>query len=192
MRTCGVILAGGKSTRMGQNKALLTIKNKPVIQWIFEALSPVVDEVIIIANNQEEYEFLDVPIYGDRFLNKGPLAGLDSALYHSSSNRIIATACDTPFVKTEVFEYLLNASNHTDITVPMFEDKMHPLSAVYQKGIHHFIHNQLKNDDLKVRKVFDQVNTKYERTFANIQKDVLKEHFFNMNYPEEYELAKKH
>lgn len=191
MNICGVVLSGGKSSRMGTNKSLLTIDNKPVIEHILEEIQNCSDEAVIIANQPLMYKFLGVKQFSDRYINKGPLAGLETALYHVDANIFIFAACDMPFISNIVYHYLLQQLAHYDAVVPIYNNQMHPLSGIYKKSVLPHIQAQIKKNDLKVKGFFAYVNVIYVRDFGNLSDSLLQKHFFNMNEPVQYEEAKR-
>ncbi|HLQ71428.1 MAG TPA: NTP transferase domain-containing protein, partial [Bacillota bacterium] len=78
MYSCGVLLAGGKSSRMGKNKSLLNVNdNRPVIQVIYDEIKQINEDSIIVTNHPGEYDFLQATMVGDRYYDMGPLAGLE-------------------------------------------------------------------------------------------------------------------
>src|SRR5690625_4498531 len=105
MNTCGAILSGGKSSRMGTNKSLLTIDNQPIIQKISEELKQCNDEVIVVSNQHETYDFLGVKQVSDRYIDKGPLAGLETSSYHANAEVYMFAACDTSFISREGYKF---------------------------------------------------------------------------------------
>ena len=101
-----VILAGGKSSRMGSTKHSLNLKAKTFIELQIELLRKMFDEIIISANTPSEYEYLHLPIFKDLYPDKGPLAGIYTGLINSSSFYTFMLACDMPFVELELIKYL--------------------------------------------------------------------------------------
>ena len=108
MKTTGIILAGGKSSRMGTNKALLTIDGKTVIERIVNQLEQIVDEIIVVTNPFHDYEFLQLPMVEDKWKGMGPLAGIEAGLNASTTERNLIVACDMPFISIELGKYLLS------------------------------------------------------------------------------------
>ncbi|HIS29730.1 MAG TPA: molybdenum cofactor guanylyltransferase [Candidatus Avamphibacillus intestinigallinarum] len=187
MTTCGVILAGGQSSRMGRNKALLEMDDQTSIEKIYHELKDIVEEVVIIANEPTLYRFLNVPIYQDRFVDKGPLAGIETAMYHKSEyEQYIIVACDTPLINQDVLTYLLKEIKGYDAVIPSYDGHIHPLSGIYSAHSYQVIRERLQNNQLKIRVLFDEMNTKYIEQFDGFSEEVLANHFFNMNYPEQY------
>ncbi|MBM7598404.1 molybdopterin-guanine dinucleotide biosynthesis protein A [Virgibacillus halotolerans] len=191
METCGIILSGGNSTRMGTNKSLLTIRDKTVIEWISAELNACTDKVALIANEQEQYEFLHLETYADRYINKGPLAGLEAALYHIDADLFVIAACDMPFVNGQVYNYLLEQIEDFDAVVPVYNNRIHPLAGIYRKSVLPKIQQQIEKNNLKVRGFFEHIKVNYIREFIPIPTTILEKHFFNMNNPAQYEEAKR-
>lgn len=192
MKICGVVLSGGKSTRMGTNKALLQLNDQPVVQGIVEELKKCTDEVVLITNDGESvYEFLNIKQYKDRYIDKGPLAGIETALYNVNADIFAFAACDTPFINTKVYSELLKQLGDYDAVVPIYNEQMHPLSAIYKQEVLIKVQEQLNNNNLRIRSFFDHINVKYVQEFHHIDDDILFKHFFNMNNPQQYEQAKQ-
>ncbi|HLS35760.1 MAG TPA: molybdenum cofactor guanylyltransferase [Bacillota bacterium] len=191
MDICAVVLCGGKSTRMGTNKALLPINDKPVIEHIIHKLRKLTDEIILITNDKEAYEYLQLPMYRDRFDDAGPLAGIESAMYHVHAEKYMFVACDMPFIQADVYKYLVQTIAHHDAVVPIFEGRVHPLASIYKRTALPIIQEKLLKDDLRVRSFYDEIDIKYVDKFPNVDKKTIEQHFFNMNNPEQYEQAKE-
>lgn len=191
MKRCSVILAGGHSTRMGTNKALLPIENKAVIEYIIDEMYRISDEVVINSNDTAIYSHLGLPIVRDRYLEQGPLAGIEAALSQVDADIFLVTACDTPFVNQQVYLYLLEQIEGFDAVIPIYRNKMHPLSGVYRKGIVPKLQKQLDKGERKVRLLFDHIHVKFVNEYVRIPDKNLKKHFFNMNSLSQYEDAKR-
>ncbi|WP_196493694.1 molybdenum cofactor guanylyltransferase [Ornithinibacillus caprae] len=190
MNICSVVLSGGKSSRMGMNKSLLMLKDRMVIELIIEELWTISDQVVVITNNKPDYEFLQVPLIHDRYRDKGPLAGMEAALHHVDADRFIVSACDTPFIDARVYQFLLDQMEKHDAVVPVFNNRLHPLSGIYKRTILPHVEKLLENDRLSIRKLFDHIDVKMIDEFGNLSYDTLNKHFFNMNNPSDYETAK--
>lgn len=178
---------------MGKDKSLLMIEGKRVIEQILSKFKIISDKTMIIANEQSKYQFLDVNIYGDRYQNKGPLAGIESALYYADSDYVLLSACDTPFISINIYKYLINICKkdpNLDAVVPKINDQIHPLSGIYHKRILKEVQHCLIHDDLRVISFFERINYKMVEKFPSIKEEELDLHFFNMNHPHEYKWAK--
>src|SRR5699024_4008935 len=190
MPLCGVILAGGQSSRMGTTKSLLRLNNKTVIEHIAETLCTCTDTCIFVANKPWQYTFLGLPIYRDRYVGKGPLAGLETALFHVEADVFVVAACDMPFIHTSIYHCLLQQRADYDAVIPVYNGQIHPLAGIYKKEVLPVIKKMLDADERKVKSLFDHVHVKYVATFPGIPEEVLYKHFFNMNTPAQYEEAK--
>ena len=104
----GIILSGGKSSRMGENKSLLKLGPKTVIEHVVELMQSIFSEVILITNTPEEYHFLNIPMYADIYKYKGPIAGIHSGLTHSNTETNFIVSCDIPLLTSEIIEYVIN------------------------------------------------------------------------------------
>ena len=97
----GIILAGGKSSRMGTEKGLILYKNKPFVEHIIEAMNPLVDNIIIISNNKA-YKSFGFRCYEDLIKNTGPLAGIYTGLRYSKTENNLIVSCDVPLINTVI------------------------------------------------------------------------------------------
>lgn len=190
VKSCSIILAGGSSTRMGANKALLPLKNKLVIEHIAEEMKQLSSYTVINSNEPELYRFLGLPIIQDSFSEQGPMAGLEAALSRIEAEYFYVSACDTPFISKHVYQLLFNQLKESDAVVPVYKEKIHPLSGIYHKRIHSNIQHQLETGQRKIRTLFDSINVNYVGQFNGIQEKELEKHFFNMNDKIQYQQAK--
>lgn len=193
MKACALILSGGKSSRMGTNKALLEIDGKTTIERIRDELQTICDDLILVTNEPETYRFLNLKIVADEFPGKGPLAGIHTGLKASDFEVNFVTACDMPFVSAELAAALIQNIGHYDAVIPVIEGKQHPLFAVYKKAIAADVEQCLENGILKIRDLLENLNVLYltEQDLQGYCDVALDLAFFNMNHPEEYENAKK-
>ncbi|WP_077621789.1 molybdenum cofactor guanylyltransferase [Sediminibacillus massiliensis] len=187
MKKAGVILAGGKSSRMGENKALLPIGERPAISLIAEELQKSFPETIIIANQPEVFEFLGLPIFMDRYQEAGPLAGLEAAFSYDDSSMLSLTGCDMPFISHEVYDYLANQMDEYEAVIPIFKNRIQPLSGIYHRKSLEKLRACLDGKQYKVKQFLDQLKVNYLELDGQIPEAILSRHFFNMNYREEYE-----
>lgn len=192
MQTTGIILAGGKSSRMGTNKALLEIDGKTVIERIVEKLGPIVDNLIIVTNSFEEFAFLELPMVEDEWKGIGPLAGIHAGLTASKTERNLIVACDMPFISPELGTLLLEQLVEYEAVVPQITEQLHPLFAAYKRGVKEEVKKAIELEQLRIRKIFDRIYVKIltETELENLGVQIGQADTFNMNHPEEYEQAK--
>ena len=128
----GYILAGGRSSRMGEDKGLILLNRKPIISYVINQLRPAVDKIIIVSNNTVYAQF-GYEVIEDTIKNIGPSAGILAALNHTDTEKNFIVSCDMPFITTSSIEYIINKSNDYQIAVPIYKDKYEPMFAVYSK-----------------------------------------------------------
>jgi len=157
MRITAIILAGGKSSRMGQDKGLMFLDEKPMVQYIIDTVKPLVQEIIISSNNKE-YEQFGYPVFQDLIKSKGPLAGIYTGLNHSKSDKNIVISCDVPYVSKELINLLIEQSEGSQITIPEKEGKTHQLIGVFSKSCSESFKNAIENNELKAKTVFEKLN----------------------------------
>lgn len=181
------ILAGGESRRMGTNKALLEVDGQPLIFHVYRTLATLFHEVIIITNSPEEYAFLPCRKVSDIHPGFGAIAGLHSALTHSSCDRTFVTACDMPSLDPDLIRRLCTVHENTDAVVPInHEGLREPLHAVYTKGALPTIEKIIAAGDKSILIVLDRL-----KTLIMGQDEIGgTESFRNVNTPEEYERLK--
>ena len=199
----GIILSGGKSTRMGQDKSFLKFGNQTVIEHISELMKSIFKDVIIITNDPEKYKSLGLKCYEDILKGIGPLGGIHSGLTHSENELNFIISCDIPFITNDVIEFIINQKKDNDIVVTRADGFIQQLCGLYRKRllpkinemISESIENETRNVDQNKRKckvlsLIDRVDTKIidiEKEFLNYKPGT----FFNMNKPDEYDLAIK-
>ena len=187
----GFLLAGGKSSRMGCNKALLVAGGAPLIQRVADALGAVADRVTVIANLPEDYRFLGLPILGDAVTGAGPLGGIYTALCATQSEACFVLACDLPMVSPDLLRLLSQEAQGADAAVPRTEDGDHPLCAVYARTSLAQAEAQISAGDYKITRFLERIRTRWvgQETWSKADPDGLS--FINVNTPETYEKVKE-
>jgi molybdenum cofactor guanylyltransferase len=166
MHATGIILAGGKSSRMGEDKGLVLLNGKPMVQYIIEALKEVVSEIIIISNN-ESYNKFGIPVYADIIKDKGPVGGIYAGLHHSKTQLNFCISCDVPMISSDFILWLLKRSGNASITLPMCEDKVHQMIGVYSKHVLSNFKESIEKEHLKL----SQVNKDMACEIIDIEKE---------------------
>ena len=181
------ILAGGASSRMGTNKALLMVDGAAIIKRTYQILARLFREVIIVTNTPEEYAFLPCRKVPDIFPGVGSIAGLHSALAHSSDERTFVTACDMPFVETATIRYLCELQQSGfDAVIPFSSGGQEPLHAVYAAKCTEVFEKAIQGNERKILDILARMNTRLV-TWEEIQGiSASSRSFLNVNTPEEY------
>lgn len=157
----GVILAGGASSRMGSNKALLEVGGTPIISRIYLVLVNLFQEVIIVTNSPLDYDFIHCRKVPDIYLGYGSIAGLHSALAHSSNDYSFVTACDMPFIDPIIVRYLCDAEKmRYDAVIPCSQVGLEPLHAVYSSACKDIFENAIQNGERKIQKILHKVRVR--------------------------------
>jgi len=135
MQATAVIMAGGRSRRMGQDKAILEIDGNPAIKHVFDQLRLYFDEILVSSDNMAKHSFPGVKVVPDEVTGKGPLVGIASALRVSRNDTNFVIACDIPEVDIGLVRRLINKSRNFDAVIPKTgPSKYEPLFAVYKKS----------------------------------------------------------
>lgn len=157
-----VVLAGGNSSRMGEDKSLLVADNLPLIKKIVQQLTGHFQEIVIGANDLEKYRFLNLPVVPDLEKGKGPLMGIYSTLLQSKHEINFVVACDIPDLNMDYVKQLMRQARCHEIVVPIWSDgKFEPLFAVYNKSILEKAKKLLDNGRLKINLLFESADVKY-------------------------------
>lgn len=155
-RAAAIILAGGKSSRMGKDKAHLSIKGKPMIARLFEKLQGNFDRILVSSSEPEKYAFLNVQVVPDKYPDQGPLMGIASAMQASGCERNFVIACDIPEPNLHLVRKMLRKSRNCDAVVPVFKgDKIEPLFAVYKRSLLPLIQETLSLGKRRIRDFFE-------------------------------------
>lgn len=135
----GVVLAGGKSSRLGKDKALIQFQGKPLVEWVMEAIDKVVDEVILsLSSEPENSNFVggfgkNIRIVLDAKPGFGPISGLCSSFKEAKGDYVAVAPCDSPFIKPELYTLLFKKAEGRDGAVPFINNFWEPLHAVYRR-----------------------------------------------------------
>jgi molybdopterin-guanine dinucleotide biosynthesis protein A len=186
----GIILAGGKSTRMGTEKGLVLFKGKPLINYALDVLNQLCDEVLI-SSNVKSYDHLGYKVIPDIYPGIGPMGGIYSCLKQSRNDLNLVLSCDMPFVTDEIFKHLLDVRENALVCVPWHKnDHYEPLCGIY----HHQIIDEMnvfisqknyKLPDLFKSSSFIPVN------INQIDPPLNKHYFFSINSTADIALAEE-
>jgi molybdopterin-guanine dinucleotide biosynthesis protein A len=183
------VTAGGRSSRMGKDKAWLEIGGRSMIEHVIGELLSVTPLVSVIANTQE-YNRLRLPVLSDVNPGIGPLEAIRTALTNSRANWIVLVACDLPFVTAELLKTLLDCTAGHQAVVPMSaEEIVEPLCAVYSTEALEPVTALIASGERKVSRLFDRVRTRMV-PFDELRRLPGSERFFvNVNTLEDYARA---
>ncbi len=162
MQATAVILAGGKSRRMGKDKSILPINGTPAIKHIFAQLESHFDQIIVSSNNIAEHSFPGVKVVADEITGKGPLMGIASALRVSRNDINFVIACDIPEVNLGLVRRLIKKSKDFDAVLPQTGPSHYePLFAVYKKSTLAAIDESIIAGNYKILNPLKKCKVKY-------------------------------
>ncbi len=154
---CAVILAGGKSSRMGFNKALLHFGGRPLISLLVDRIRPITNQILISSNDPTCYEFLNLPVIPDQYKGQGPLAGLHAAMLRTDCSLYIVLACDLPNLQAPLLRRLASFAEGYDVAIPRTQNGIaHPLCAVYRRTCLPAVENLLFRGDNKMIEILEE------------------------------------
>lgn len=191
MNVEGFITAGGRSSRMGRDKAWLEIGGRAMIEHVLAALLPVTDSIAVIANSPE-YSRLGLRVFADTNTGIGPIEAIRTSLANTRAPRVALVGCDLPFVTPELFSFLLGIKGDHKAVVPIGADeRLEPLCAIYSVDALECVTDLIERGERKLKKLFDLVPTRFV-PFDELRHLRRSELFFqNINTPGDYARACK-
>lgn len=204
-RLSGVILAGGESRRMGEDKAFLQVGGQLLVERVLEAVSAVADETIIVANTPEKYADFPARLASDVYPGTGALGGIYTGLLVAEHPRSLVVACDMPFLNVGLLRYMAGQPWQYDAVIPYLgEDEpsaetqttakardLHPLHAVYSKRCLGPIKKAIDRGDLRTIAFLPEVDVRFVSRQEIHRFDPEHRSFFNANTPEELSYARE-
>lgn len=145
------VLAGGSSTRMGRDKALLPFRGRPLLQVVLDRVSVVFRDPFVVCNTPDRYPFLKCPVVPDRFPGKGPLSGIDAALHRADAPFVFVCGCDMPFLSEPLLRMLVGkVGKGVDLVLPSGPDGVEPLCAIWGRAALPAVERALAEDRLSL------------------------------------------
>ena len=187
-----VILCGGRSTRMGRDKATLPFGEGTLLEHVVGILRPLVDEVTVVGRRDQSLPALpdDVQVAYDAVEDLGPLGGLQAALTHTRSEAVYVSGCDTPFLAPAFVQCLFDALGDARIAVAEQGGFTHPLAAVYRRDVLPTVEALIAQERMRPVFLFEEVATVRVQDEALRAADPELRSLENMNTPEAYEAAR--
>lgn len=185
----GIVLAGGRNVRMGQDKATLPWENSDFLHTILRKLAVVCSDLIVVTNAQPASDLPEVRFVSDIIPGCGPLSGIHAGLTNSTSPSAFVTACDMPFIQPAAVAWLFSQLQDWDAVVPGNATFKEPLFAIYAKTCIPFIEDLLRQDVRKTQALFQRIRCKMIPTAAFLAFDPTLRLLQNINAPEDYQAA---
>jgi molybdopterin-guanine dinucleotide biosynthesis protein A len=180
MAVTGIILAGGKSSRMGTDKGMQELCGKPLISYAIHALSGLCSD-ILISSSSEEYQSFGYKVINDELPGIGPMGGIYSALRQSTTEENLVLSCDLPFVSEELLNYILTNAAGYQVAVPWMGNRHYePLCGFYSLSVLGQMEGFIQKGNYKLPDLFEEISI--NRLIISTELDFYKEElFFNIN-----------
>jgi molybdopterin-guanine dinucleotide biosynthesis protein A len=182
-----IILAGGRSSRLGREKLAEVIAGKSLIERAVSSLISLSQEILIVISQKQARSSLSLYTYPeaktvvDLYPGKGSLIGIYTGLVHSTNSINLVVACDMPFLNLDLLRYMVKVAPGFDVVIPRIGDQMEPLHAVYSKNCIAPMESLIMQDNLKVTAFFDSVKVRYVEKEELDRIDPERLSFFNIN-----------
>ena len=187
MTITSIILAGGRSSRLGREKLAEVIAGKSLTERAVSSLISLSQEILIVISQKQARSSLSLYTYPeaktvvDLYPGKGSLIGIYTGLVHSTNFLNLVVACDMPFLNVNLLRYMIDISPGFDVIIPRVDDQMEPLHAVYSKNCIGPMESLIKQDNLKATAFFDSVKVRYVGKEELDRFDPERLSFFNIN-----------
>ncbi len=187
----GVILAGGRSTRYGRNKAFEPLGDKPLISHVVETMTSLFQETILMTNTPAEYQHLGLAMYRDLIEGLGPIGGIYTALKTIQTDAAFFVACDMPFLSKSLISHMVSIRERFDVVVPRMGWKLEALHAIYRKSCIPRIEKNITDGIYQVIRIFRHLTVRYVEEEEIRQFDPKLRSFLNINRPQDLRRLKK-
>lgn len=184
-----VVLAGGRSSRMGRPKALLPFAGEPLIAHVVRNLKRIFAEAVVVAAPEQELPSLPTVLVRDEVAYQGPVSGIYHGLKSSTKEVCFVTSCDAPFLNLQLIASLLSQIVDYDVVVPYWQERFQPLHAAYRSSVTALLREQLERGELRPISLYPKVRTREIREDEIRRLDPEGLSFLNMNSPEDYDAA---
>lgn len=185
----GIVIAGGKSLRMGAEKGLISFGGKPLITYPIGVLNEVCKQVIISANSHS-YDFLGLPVIADHIPGGGPMTGIYSGLLASVTDYDLILSCDMPMITVALLQHLIASAAESRAAVAFHKGFAEPLCGIYHRSLATELESHISAGKFKLVSFLEEIGTH----FVEIDESLPFYHpdlFLNVNTPQDVEIGKK-
>ena len=180
----GIILAGGRSSRFGSDKALFSYRGKKLVEYSIEIIKPFCGQILLSTNQPEKFGFTGLPTTEDVYPGCGPVAGIHACLEQSKTEHHLVIGCDLPWLDTRLFEFILQNSKGQQVVMPMHKGFKETMASYYHRSCSPTLAKALREKRYKIFDAIAPLKTFYpeidteefysEKLFANInyRKDI--------------------
>ncbi len=187
------MLAGGLSSRMGEDKALMAYAGTTLLAHVVGVVAGVAGAVVVAADSRDRYSAANLPsgtiLVGDNFPGAGPLGGLVSGLIRAGEGYHVVTACDMPGLVPELLRLLFNEAEGFDGAIPLVGGREEPLCAVYHRRCAEMLQAEMLSGSLALRRAVQSLNLRRVGEDRIRAVDPQLASFTNLNTPDDYKRA---
>ena len=181
----GIILSGGKNTRMGENKAFMRVDGERIIDRTIRIFRELFEEIVLVTNDPLAYLEFDLTIVTDIIKGKGALGGIYTGLFHASCEQVFACPCDMPFLNIAFIRYMQEKSTGYDVVVPVQPEGFQPLHAIYSRRCMTAMKRRIDEDRLKITGFYRKARVLEIPSRVIDSFDPTGRMFFNVNTPDD-------
>jgi molybdopterin-guanine dinucleotide biosynthesis protein A len=185
----GIVLAGGQSTRLGQDKALLEIQGRTLVERVIDRLRCVVARIVLVTNSPDRFAFLALPTARDRIPGVGTLGGLHAGLGAIDTEYGLVVGCDMPFLSVALLRHIISLRGSHDVVMPCLGKHYEPLHALYARCCLPSFERSILLGERRIMQACAGMFIQYveEEQITRLDPECLS--FFNVNTPEDLERA---
>ena len=182
-----LVLAGGTNKRFGATKSFIKINNCRIIDTNIKLLQNIFMKVLLSTNDPEQYFYLGVPMVGDIVKDKGPMAGILSALMLTDVNAVFVTACDMPCIHVDFIRFIKRKwTDNYHAVIPVFHGETHPLFGVYSKEVAGIMEKSMRNNMTSLRDFLREIKVLYIQEKDVKDYDPEGKSFININTKDDF------
>ena len=180
--TTAAVVAGGKSSRFGSNKALASFRGRPLLSYAVGIARAVANDVLVVAASDRDYREFGVPVVGDLIPDCGPIGGIYTALQTAETPAVAVLPCDLPLLSPKVYEYLRESFTGREPVAAVSHRGLEPLVSIWPRSSAPLLEQAIRQGRLKLRVLMQQLNAKFLDGLPELP-DYRKFWFCNVNSP---------
>jgi len=195
LEASSIVLAGGRSLRLGHDKIQETVGSRSLLEKVLDTVAPLSSDIIIVAAEGQSIprlaEYPDLKVVTDFYPGKGPLVGIYTGLRVSTTHRNIVVAADMPFLNQALLRYMVGLADGYDAVTPRVADKVEPLHSVYTRSCLGTIEAMIEQGNLGVHRLLPLVKVRYVEVDEISKFDPKRLSFFNINTEKDLQVARE-
>ena len=190
-----IVLAGGKSLRLGHDKVLEKVGNTSLLEKVISRIDSLGKEIVLVTAEERTFSQLEnhpkLKTVSDVFPGRGSLGGIYTGLLESNSFHNLVVAADMPFINQSLLRYMIEVSDGFDFVLPRINSFFEPLHAIYSKNCVTPIESMIKRGRRIIIELFDYIKVRYIEAEEVDRFDPQHLSFFNINTEEDLKLARE-